>query len=399
MLITRFSKYVQRQISRLGDNGIVGQTFPDIYPPDVHPQYFHGTYIHVKPDHSCFFNAIVQWYVLSTTRVTGKQHHQLFPSDMVRESSLYLREQIANVIRDHPSLVVWSGDTIKESIQKDENQTVSSYSKFIRDPNQWAGMIEIELSSLLLQINIIVYQLNPSTLRFEMRMCSFYAHDAKTMYLWINGWGEMVSTHFSLLWRKDLSNSHIRQSHVIPLEKPDILSLRDSFPISVLQTVSSVQIFNSDVNQLPLAFLFMSRFRNISTINWIHSCSQKRDRRMWKRKLRSQCGSHHKMTILRREEGDTSFTYRVLHRDTKQVLCVGGQPNCHMKMFGDTLSLVYNLCDSRFRLEDFVCSFRDRYEDNVYVYVNNRHHVSVLTSPPLLLLCNHLGSASTYQVK
>ena len=265
MLLSSFRNYLQKRTSRLRHNRVVGETFPDDFPSDVHPEYFGGSYIQTRADNSCLFNALVLWYILTNCATEEiNQNENDFQS-----CASHLRCEIANIVEKFPKLLLWSGDSITESVEKDEKTTVSLYSQQMRDHSHWGGLIEIEVASIMLRVNIIVYQLNPNTHRLETRMCSFVNQHSETIYLWLNGWANCSSSHFSLLWRNhhELQKTTISSSPFFPMIQrifPNYSTISHQLPTSVLQNVGQIIIFASGGNDwIDFCILILKQFLNI----------------------------------------------------------------------------------------------------------------------------------------
>jgi len=165
---------------------------------NVHPNYFLNGYIPVPADNSCFFNAIVQWWVIHKTggNIT-------LPLSTLEELSFYLRKKMVQAIKLYPNKILWSGESIQTMIRKEEKIPLKQYCKRMENRNEWAGPIEVEVTSLLLQVNIITYQLNPESKMLEAKMISKIPNATHTIYLLLNGWKQKKSSHYSLLIRKN----------------------------------------------------------------------------------------------------------------------------------------------------------------------------------------------------
>lgn len=272
MLSSSFRNFLQKRTSRLRHNRVVGETFPEDFPSDVHPEYFGGSYIETRADNSCFFNAIVLWYILI---YCPDQKIDQNGNDF-QSCSFHLRCEIANLIERFPKLLLWSGDTIKKSIEIDEKTTVPMYSQQIRKRSQWAGLIEIEVASIVLRVNIIVFQLNPNTHRLETRMCSFVNQHSNTIYLWLNGWANNLSSHFSLLWRSQnqLHNEDLILKPFFPMTQrifPNFSTISHELPTSVLQNVGQILVCASGNDWIDFCILVLKQFLNIQLAMFVNS--------------------------------------------------------------------------------------------------------------------------------
>lgn len=385
-LFRRFKTFLQRRINSIGHNHCIGQTFPEKYPPDVHPTYFGDKYVQIAADNSCFFNAVVKWFILSTD-----MDYQRYDDNSAefKASSFILRSTISDIILKHPNLLLWSGDTIEENVKKDENLTTTEYADIIADSKQWAGMIEVEVTSLLLKMNIIVYQLNPSTNRLEVRMCSFFGKNVQTMYLYLNGWGLTTSSHFSLLWKR------IHRSRYSKLQCRDFFPFflhADNIPVSILQSMCTVCIFGSGIEWIELSLEILKYFDNVKQVSYVnHTMDQKQIQFLKKKYLKTP----HNVEWFGAEEKDQEKVVGIRNKRTDRKFAMAKTPNKHLEIEGNILIMLTDTktlpCDD---LKTTIECFEKTHQEQVYFLVY--HEVALKNK---LLLSFYPNGSLLYQIK
>lgn len=257
---------------------MIGNSCSDFLILSCDHKTFHSSYIPILADNSCFFNAIYQDYIIKNATSPLQQS---VTHERTRHNALFLRRGVVRSIYKGQHKRIWSGDTIKESVLLEEKQSVRKYCHRMLNPNEWGGLIEVEVTSLLMQINIIVLQNDPITQRLEARMMAVFSREAPTTYLYLNGWARSSSSHFSLL-----STQQILGVTRLPFPKPFVAPIPTS--TSFLQTTlqpTSLAVPDCEIlSMIDIAFVFgncrqdlmfainlMKKYEKLANISFHHS--------------------------------------------------------------------------------------------------------------------------------
>lgn len=329
---------------------------PDIV-SKVNPLYFNNGYVPIPGDNSCLFHSISKWWALTKT--------YYFDLDVKTTTvmAMYLREHVVDMMIRYPTQKVYSsGETIRNSVEIDEDIDLESYCERMRDPREWGGLIEIEVLSIILQTNIVVYQLNPETNMLEIRMLSGFGRKRPTVTLYLDGWGNQRSSHFSLLMHDPPSYVSLNSlfDHRPCMKMNPEIMLR-----SVIHTSDCVIMFIDELEDLKCTYETLVKCSVRSRCSmWVIVDDEKRILE-WSRDIPSS-----------RMEGRVSMMggkwyYGVPGRFAVPILTYVEMNGDDDMRLGDHPLIVVLSDDPPCNIGASVCQFQERLSSDCYVYSRN----------------------------
>ena len=159
----------------------------------IHPLYFDNRMIVIPGDNSCLFHCFTKWWLLKKTR------YLTVTDETIRELARILRSHMVTMMKKYPNQLTFNGESIRESSEKEEKVSFEEYCDWIKRVDSWGGLPEVEILSILLQVNVVVYQQDPINSLLSCTMVAGLSTSAPTITIFLDGWKKHKSSHFSLL--------------------------------------------------------------------------------------------------------------------------------------------------------------------------------------------------------